>query len=161
MGENCSMFLHEKDNWTDFYWNSDEVATLLDEVSRAQGRLYGRLDGLGFENQLKATAENLLVDIVGSSGIENISLDVDEVRSSIARKVGVENMGRDVAPSHYVDSIVNVMLDAMVHYDRPHNRSGKIPHRRGVRNLGNVWAREDTLHRPVAQSGGRGDAAVH
>lgn len=119
LGENCSMFLHEKDNWTDFYWNSDEVATLLDEVSRAQGRLYGRLDGLGFENQLKATAENLLVDIVGSSGIENISLDVDEVRSSIARKVGVENMGRDVAPSHYVDSIVNVMLDAMEHYDRP------------------------------------------
>jgi len=110
-------YLHEKDNWTDFYWNQEEVAVPLDSVSRAQGRLFGRLEGLGFENQLKATAENLLADIVGSSEIEGIRLNSDEVRSSIARHLGIENV-KDVASSHYVDSVVNVMLDAMEHYDR-------------------------------------------
>jgi len=111
-------YLHEKENWTDFYWNQDEVAVLLDHVSRAQGRLFGRLEGLGFESQLKATAENLLADIVGSSEIEGIRLNTDEVRSSIARRLGIENV-KQVAPSHYVDSVVSVMLDAMEHYDRP------------------------------------------
>lgn len=118
----CRMaYLHEKDNWTDFYWNQDEVAMLLDRVSRAQGRLFGRLEGLGFESQLKATAENLLADIVGSSAIEGIRLNTDEVRSSIARHLGIENV-KDVASSHYVDSVVSVMLDAMEHYDRPLSR---------------------------------------
>lgn len=112
------MYIHEKDNWTDFYWNQDEVAVLLDNVSRAQGRLYGRLEGLGFENMLKATSENLLADIIGNSEIEGIRLNADEVRSSIARKIGLENI-KDVSPSHYVDSVVSVMLEAMEHYDRP------------------------------------------
>lgn len=110
-------YLHEKENWTNFYWNQDEVAVILDEVARLQGRLYGRLEGLGFESQLKATAENLLADIVGSSEIEGIRLNPDEVRSSIARKLGID-YSRNIAPSHYVDSVVSVMLDAMDHYDR-------------------------------------------
>lgn len=116
------MYLHEKENWTDFYWNSDEIAIPLDEVTRAQGKLYGRLEELGFENQLKATAENLLADIVGSSEIEGIRLNTDEVRSSIAKRLGIDNL-KTVAPSHYVDSVVSVLLDAMEHYDRPLSKS--------------------------------------
>ena len=111
------MYLHESDNWTNFYWKQDEIAVLLDRVARAQGKLYGRLEGLGFEEQLKATAENLLADIVGSSEIEGVSLNREEVRSSIARKLGIENV-KYVSPSHYVDSVVSVMLDAMEHFDR-------------------------------------------
>jgi len=114
-------YLHEKDNWTDFYWNTDEINVLLDDVSRAQGRLFGRLEGLGFESQLKTTAENLLADIVGSSEIEGIRMNADEVRSSIARHLGIETQ-KDVVPSHYVDSVVSVMLDAMEHYDCPLSR---------------------------------------
>ena len=49
-------YLHEKENWTAFRWNHDEVAMLLDDVLRQQGRLFGRLEGLGFESRLKATA---------------------------------------------------------------------------------------------------------
>ncbi len=112
------MYLHEKENWTNFYWNPDEIAVPLDEVTRAQGKLYGRLEELGFENQLKATAENLLADIVGSSEIEGIRLNTDEVRSSIAKRLGIDNI-RNIAPSHYVDSVVSVLLDAMEHYDQP------------------------------------------
>ncbi|MDO4181862.1 MAG: Fic family protein [Bacteroidales bacterium] len=112
------MYIHEKEDWTNFYWNQDEIALPLDEVTRAQGKLYGRLEGLGFESQLKATAENLLADIVGSSEIEGIRLNTDEVRSSIAKKLGIKNI-KDTPSSHYVDSVVNVMLDATEHYDRP------------------------------------------
>lgn len=111
------MYIHEHDNWTDFRWDDKEVALLLDEVTREQGKLYGRLSGLGFEGQLQATAENLVHDVVFSSEIEGIRLNEDEVRSSIARRLGIENV-KQTAPSHYVDAVVAVMIEAMEHYDQ-------------------------------------------
>lgn len=112
------MYIHEHDNWTDFRWDYKEVALLLDAVTRQQGMLYGRLSGLGFESHLQATAENLTRDVVYSSEIEGIRLNADEVRSSIARRLGIENV-RQTAPSHYIDGIVAVMVEAMEHYDQP------------------------------------------
>ena len=111
------MYIHERENWTNFHWKSEETAILLDEVCREQGRLYGRLSGLGFDSRLYAMAENLTRDVVYSSEIEGIRLNEDEVRSSIARRLGIENV-RYTAPSHYVDAVVAVLLDAMEHYDR-------------------------------------------
>jgi Fic family protein len=78
--------------------------------------LYGRLSSLGFDSKLRAMAENLTHDVVYSSEIEGIRLNVDQVRSSIARKLGIENV-EYTAPSHYVDSVVGVMLEAIQHYD--------------------------------------------
>lgn len=112
------MYIHERDNWTAFRWNTTEPAVLLEEVNRKQGLLYGRLASLGFDSKLKAMAENLTYDVVYSSEIEGIRLNVDEVRSSIARKLGIENV-KQTAPSHYVESVVAVMLDAVSHYDQP------------------------------------------
>ena len=112
------MYIHERDNWTAFRWNAAELTALLEEVNRKQGLLYGRLASLGFDSKLKAMAENLTFDVVYSSEIEGIRLNVDEVRSSIARKLGIENI-KQTAPSHYVDSVVSVMLDAVNHYDQP------------------------------------------
>lgn len=112
-----SMYIHERDNWTAFRWNAPELTALLEEVNRKQGLLYGKLAALGFDNKLKAMAENLTYDVVYSSEIEGIRLNVDEVRSSIARKLGIENI-KHTAPSHYVDSVVAVMLDAVSHYDQ-------------------------------------------
>ncbi len=83
-----------------------------------QGQLLGRLSNLGFDNKIKAMAENLTKDVVYSSEIEGISINVDEVRSSIAKKLGIANV-KYTAPSHYVDSVVAVMLDAIKHYDQP------------------------------------------
>ncbi|WP_308757303.1 Fic family protein [uncultured Bacteroides sp.] len=111
------MYIHERDNWTAFRWNAFELTALLEEVNRKQGLLYGRLASLGFDSKLKAMTENLTYDIVYSSEIEGIRLNVDEVRSSIARKLGIENI-KQVASSHYVDSVVAVMLDAVNHYDQ-------------------------------------------
>ena len=63
-------------------------------------------------------AENLTFDVVYSSEIEGIRLNVDQVRSSIARRLGIDNV-KYTAPSHYVDSVVGVMLEAVQHYDMP------------------------------------------
>lgn len=110
------MYIHERDNWTAFRWNVTELTALLEEVNRKQGLLYGRLASLGFDSKLKAMAENLTYDVVYSSEIEGIRLNLDEVRSSIARKLGIENI-KQTASSHYIDSVVTVMLDAINHYE--------------------------------------------
>ena len=111
------MYIHERDNWTNFRWDESQVSLLQEVVCRKQGMLYGRLSSLGFDSKLRAMAENLTHDVVYSSEIEGIRLNVDQVRSSIARKLGIENV-RYTAPSHYVDSVVGVMLEAIQHYDK-------------------------------------------
>lgn len=112
------MYIHERDNWTDFRWDTSQVSLLQDLVCRRQGLLYGRLSALGFDSKVRAMAENLTYDVVYSSEIEGISLNVEQVRSSIARKLGIENV-KQTAPSHYVDSVVGVMLEAIRQYDQP------------------------------------------
>ena len=112
------MFIHERDNWTAFKWDASALTAILERVNRKQGLLYGRLASLGFDSKLKAMAENLTYDVVYSSEIEGVRLNIDEVRSSIARKLGIENV-KQTAPSHYVDSVVAVMLEAVNHYDQP------------------------------------------
>ena len=112
------MYIHERDNWTSFRWDDSRVSLLQEQVCRKQGMLYGRLSSLGFDSKLRAMAENLAHDVVYSSEIEGIRLNVDQVRSSIARKLGIENV-KYTAPSHYVDSVVSVMLDAVQNYDQP------------------------------------------
>ena len=112
------MYIHERENWTDFRWDDSQITLLLEVVCRKQGLLYGRLSMLGFDSKLRAMAENLTHDVVYSSEIEGIRLNVDQVRSSIARKLGIVNV-KYTAPSHYVDSVVGVMLEAVQHYDMP------------------------------------------
>ena len=110
------MYIHERDNWTNFRWDTSQVSLLQEIVFRKQGLLYGRLSSLGFDSKLRAMAENLTYDVVYSSEIEGIRLNVDQVRSSIARKLGIENV-KYTAPSHYVNSVVGVMLEAVQLYD--------------------------------------------
>lgn len=112
------MYIHERENWTKFRWDETKVSLPLEVASRKQGLLYGRLGDIGFDNKLKAMAENLTLDVVHSSEIEGVRLNIDEVRSSIARKLGIENV-KYTAPSHYVDSVVSVMLDAVKNYNVP------------------------------------------
>ena len=111
------MYIHERDNWTAFHWDATRLTALLEDVNRKQGLLYGRLASLGFDGKLKAMAENLTYEVVCSSEIEGIQLNTDEVRSSIVRKLGIENI-KETAPSHYIDSVVAVMLDAVRYYDQ-------------------------------------------
>ena len=112
------MYIHERDNWTNFLWDITKVTAMQENIYRKQGQIYGRLSSLGFNDKLSAMAENLTYDVVYSSEIEGIILNVDQVRSSIARKLGIENV-RYTAPSHYIDSVVNVMLEAVQQYEKP------------------------------------------
>lgn len=112
------MYIHERDNWTTFKWDSAQVSFLQETVCRKQGLLYGRLSTLGFDSKVKTIAENLTYDVVYSSEIEGISLNIDEVRSSIARRLGIENV-KYSSPTHYIDSVVSVMLEATQCYDQP------------------------------------------
>ena len=115
------MYIHERFDWTNFRWDTSQVSLLQEVVFRKQGLLYGRLGALGFDSKLRAMAENLTHDVVYSSEIEGIKLNVDQVRSSIAKRLGIENV-KYTAPSHYIDSVVSVMLDAVQHYDQPLNK---------------------------------------
>ena len=112
------MYIHEYTTWPDFRWDDAQIALLLDEVTRRQGLLLGKMNGLGFDSQLTAMTENLTRDLLHSSEIEGIRLNADEVRSSIARRLGLESKS-SISPSHYIDGVVAAMLDATEHYDQP------------------------------------------
>ena len=111
------MYIHDRENWTQFRWDNSRVSLLLEQVCRKQGMLYGRLGSLGFYSKLRAMAENMTYDVVYSSEIEGVRMNIDEVRSSIAHRLGIENV-KYTAPSHYIDSVVGAMLDAVQHYDQ-------------------------------------------
>ncbi len=113
------MYIHEYPSWPRFRWDASQIMSLLEVVSRQQGHLFGRLGNLGFNAQLHAMAENITHDVVYSSEIEGIRLNADEVRGSIARRLGIEGLRTAVAPSHYVDAVVAVTVDACEHANDP------------------------------------------
>ena len=109
------MFIYERENWTDFRWDTNQLIDLMAQVNRETGFLAGRLSTIGFDTQHSTVAETITNDIVASSAIEGIILDSTEVRSSVARKLGIK-VADEKTPTHYVDGIVEMMLDATVNY---------------------------------------------
>ncbi len=112
------MFIHEQDNWTDFRWDAEDIDALKLKAMHRLGYLAGRMAAIGFDSQLAATVEAVTNDVVASSEIEGIRLDTDEVRSSVARKFGV-SVKNSKDPTHYVDGIVEMMLDATHNGNKP------------------------------------------
>jgi Fic family protein len=112
------MYVWEQENWPDLTWDSARLATLLGQVSREQGRLLGRMQGLGFELRREAQLSTLTEDVLRSSEIEGEKLDSDQVRSSIARRLGMEIGGR-VPADRDVEGVVEMMLDATTNYAQP------------------------------------------
>jgi Fic family protein len=112
------MYIWEQENWADLTWDSARLATLLGQVSREHGRLLGRMQDLGFELRREAQLSTLTEDVVRSSEIEGEKLDSDQVRSSIARRLGMEVRGL-VAADRDVEGAVEMMLDATTNYAQP------------------------------------------
>lgn len=112
------MFIHEIENWTSFHWDAVRLSEIIGRASKAIGFLTGRLSTVGFDNQMIATVEAVTHDVVSSSEIEGIALNTAEVRSSVARKLGV-TIPNTKEPTHYIDGIVEMMLDAVMNYDVP------------------------------------------
>ncbi len=110
------MYIHEKTNWTAFTWDHHLVLAKLGEARNLQGRLLGKMESLGFNLQNEAVLNTLTLDVVKSSEIEGELLDVRQVRSSIARRLGIDITGA-VESERHVEGIVEMLLDATQRYD--------------------------------------------
>lgn len=112
------MFFHERENWPNFHWDSDAINTLQLKAMHRLGYLAGRMASIGFDNQIIATVEAVTNDVVASSEIEGVRLNSDEVRSSVARNLGV-HLEKSTDSSHYVEGIVEMILDASRNFSTP------------------------------------------
>ncbi len=112
------VYIHEKENWTNFIWNNKQVMLKLGEARNLQGKLLGKMESLGFELQDEAVLDTLTLDVLKSSEIEGEFLEREQVRSSIARRLGIDIAGA-VESERHVEGIVEMMLDATQRYDLP------------------------------------------
>jgi Fic family protein len=112
------MYIHEQKDWPKLRWNSEILAATLADVRHRQGRLIGQMEVLGFKLQAEAVLQTLTEDVVKSSEIEGEKLDREAVRSSIARRLGLDIAGL-IPSDRNVDGVVEMMLDATRHYPAP------------------------------------------
>ncbi len=112
------MYIHERENWTTFIWDNVKLSSILSSVRHLQGRLLGRMESLGFDFIEEATLKSLILDVVDTSRIEGEFLNPELVRSSIARKLGIENAEFVKSPRN-IEGIVDVILDATQHFEQP------------------------------------------
>jgi len=112
------MWIHHNQDWPNFTWDTEALATKLADIRHRQGRLLGRMEGLGFELKLEANVITLTNDVVKSSAIEGEKLNPEEVRSSISRRLGINNAGL-IPANRDVEGIVEVMLDATQQFTKP------------------------------------------
>lgn len=112
------MYIYEHKDWPLFSWNEELVEKKLNKVHRDVGYLLGRLSMIGFGDRMSAVVESISYDIIASSEIEGVELNNDQVRSSVARKLGVP-LQNPAEPSRYIDGVVEMALDATVNFDKP------------------------------------------
>lgn len=110
-----AIYIHQLSEWPRFKWQQDEVSALLAHVRHRQGRLLGRVETYGFKFQEEASLNTLTLDVTKSSEIEGEVLEAEQVRSSIARRLGID-IGGLVAADRHVEGIVEMMLDATQQY---------------------------------------------
>lgn len=111
-------YYHERPEWPHFSWDSKALTDQLASVRHRQGRLIGRMEGLGFPLRNEAVLQTLTQDVLKSSEIEGEILDQDQVRSSIARRLGMD-IGALTPADRDVEGVVEMMLDATQNFDKP------------------------------------------
>jgi Fic family protein len=111
-------YIYELPDWPNFNWNQEKLANQLIAVRHRQGRLIGRMQALGFPLQEEAVLKTLTEDVLKSSEIEGEILDKDQVRSSIARRLGID-AGALPPANRNVEGVVEMMLDATQRFDEP------------------------------------------
>ena len=112
------MYIHQNINWTDFKYSIEHLANDLASVRYKQGYLLGQMKSLGFSIREEAMLNSLTLDVLKTTEIEGEFLDKEQVRSSIARRLGIKTLGL-VRSSRDIDGIVEMMLDATQRYDKP------------------------------------------
>jgi Fic family protein len=111
-------FIHYLPDWPRFRWSHDALASKLAAVRHRQGRLIGRMEGLGFQLRAEAVLQSLTEETLKSNEIEGEMLDRDQVRSSIARRLGID-IGALAPADRNVEGVVEMILDATQNYTAP------------------------------------------
>src|SRR3954466_12169719 len=111
-------YIHQRREWPKFRWDQEALAAPLADIRHRQGRLLGRMESLGFSLQKEAELATLTLDVLKSSEIEGEHLPADQVRSSIARRLGLDT-GGSVPAERHVEGIVEMMLDATQQFAAP------------------------------------------
>ena len=111
-------YIHQRQEWPHFTWDDAKLMPMLLEVRHRQGRLLGRMEGLGFRFRSEAALENLTAEVIKSSAIEGTVFDPASVRSSVARRMGLQTSD-NAASSRDIEGAVEMMLDATQKYAEP------------------------------------------
>ena len=111
-------YIYEYKNWTNFSWQDKAINVLFGEVRLMQGKIIGQMNVLGFSAKEEATLTALTLDVVKSSEIEGELLNFDQVRSSIARRLGINTAGL-IPSNRNIEGVVEMMLDATQRYTLP------------------------------------------
>jgi len=112
------MYIYNNADWPNFTWDDKSLLKLLSEARNLQGKLIGKMEAIGFSLRKEATLETLVMDIVKSSEIEGELLNSDQVRSSVAKRLGMNISGLGPIDRH-VDGVVEMMMDATQKYEQP------------------------------------------
>jgi len=161
-------YIWQNKRWPELHWDDSALAKLLTHVSREQGRLLGKMEGLGFDLRAEAHLRTLTEDVVKSSEIEGEKLERDQVRSSIARRLGMDVAGL-ISADRNVEGVVDMMTDATTRYAKPLTakrlfdwHAALFPTgRSGMRTIKTGGWREDTDGPMQVASGPVGREKVH
>lgn len=111
-------YIWQKKEWPNFNWDNNAIIDLLSQCNFKRGQLMGRVNALGMEHSLEAQAELLAAEVLETSAIEGKNLDPESVRSSVARRLGLQGVG--VLPQdRYTEGVVDVLLDATTNFAKP------------------------------------------
>jgi Fic family protein len=112
------MYIYEQKDWPQFTWDAELITKILGAVRHRQGQILGQMQALGFRIQEETMLKALTMDVMKSSEIEGELLNPEQVRSSIAKRLGIEIAGA-LPTERDVEGIVEMMLDATQSYDTP------------------------------------------
>ena len=110
-------YIYQYSSWPNFTWNEDDIQIIFGKVRHLQGKLLGTMNSLGFSVKEETMLSTLTLDVLKSSEIEGEKLNYEQVRSSIARRLGIDYAGM-VYSDRNVEGVVEMMLDATQNYNK-------------------------------------------
>lgn len=111
-------YIYQYENWPHFTWDEKQIQVILGKVRHLQGKIFGQMGFLGFSEKEETVLSTLTSDVIKSSEIEGERLNYEQVRSSIARRLGIEYAGM-IYSDRNVEGVVEMMLDATQNYNKP------------------------------------------
>ncbi len=110
-------YIYQYETWPNFTWNENKISNILGKVRHLQGKIFGQMINIGFSTKEETLLSSLTLDVLKSSEIEGEFLNYEQVRSSIAEKLGIETSGIHIGKD--VEGVVEMMLDATQNYNKP------------------------------------------